>query len=238
MTSITAKNLSLSFDINISKNASLKKLILNKAVGGAIIQSNSKTEIQALNNICFQIKIGDRIGILGHNGSGKTTLLRAIAGIYHPTSGTLDVAGTVTSLLEISMGIDTEATGLESIRMRGVMMGLTLQRIKSLEDEVIEFSELGNYIDMPIRTYSTGMNMRLAFAIATATRPEILLLDEWLSVSDKDFQHKAEIRMQDFIKKTKILVLASHSPELLKKTCNRFFRLSKGVLEEISSNDI
>lgn len=238
MSSIIAKNLTISFPVRSSGFSSLKKTVLNKAVGGRILKEESGLEITALKNVNLTLNNGDRVGLVGHNGAGKSTLLRTLAGVYYPTSGILNVDGNVTSLLDISMGMDTEATGLENIRMRAVMMGLPLNKIKDLEEKIVEFSELDNFINMPTRTYSTGMNMRLAFAVSTAIQPEILLLDEWLSVGDKHFKDKAEKRMTGLVNNTKILVLASHSADLIYNTCNRFFLLSNGAVLELSADEL
>jgi lipopolysaccharide transport system ATP-binding protein len=162
---------------------------------------------------------------MGPNGAGKSTLLRVIAGIYTPTSGSVKVEGRIASLIDISLGMALEASGFENIRMRGVMMGLTLKEIKSLEEEIAEFTELGPYLNMPIRSYSTGMHMRLGFAVSTAVPADILLMDEWLSVGDEAFKVKAEKRLEDYVKKSSILVIASHSKETIQKLTNQTLAL-------------
>ena len=181
--------------------------------------------VTALQSITLELKEGDRLGVMGPNGAGKSTLLRVIAGIYTPTSGSVKVEGRIASLIDISLGMALEASGFENIRMRGVMMGLTLKEIKSLEEEIAEFTELGPYLNMPIRSYSTGMHMRLGFAVSTAVPADILLMDEWLSVGDEAFKIKAEKRLEDYVKKSSILVIASHSKETIQKLTNQTLAL-------------
>ena len=198
------------------KNSLLKKLTKDKV---------SSHSVRALKNITLDLKDGDRLGVMGPNGAGKSTLLRTLAGVYLPTSGTIEVKGRVASLIDISLGMDGEATGYENIRMRGIMMGLRLKQIKSMEEEIADFSGLGNFLHLPIRTYSTGMHMRLGFAVSTAVEADIILMDEWLSVGDSEFILKAEKRLEDFIKHSSILVIASHSEKLIQKTTNQILYL-------------
>ncbi len=198
------------------KSSFLKRLTKDKA------QINSVT---VLNNLDLHLKDGDRLGVMGPNGSGKSTLLRTIAGIYEPTLGSIEVKGSIASLIDISLGMDMEATGYENIRMRGIMMGLKLKQIKAIEEEIADFTELGQFLEMPIRTYSTGMHMRLGFAVSTTIPADIILMDEWLSVGDSDFLVKAEKRLHDYIQKSSILVIASHSEDLISKLTNQLIRL-------------
>jgi len=198
------------------KNSLLKKFTEDK------VQS---THITALDNINLNLKDGDRLGVMGPNGSGKSTLLRTIAGVYLPTSGSIQVKGSISSLIDLSLGMDMEASGYENIRMQAIMMGMKLKQIKLIEDEIADFTELGKFLEMPIRTYSTGMHMRLGFAVSTAISADIILMDEWLSVGDSDFLLKAEKRLRDYIQKSSILVIASHSGELISKLTNQVIRL-------------
>lgn len=230
---VELKNLSLRFPIYSHYQRSLKSSIIKKSLGGLIDASDrSVLSITALSDISLSLKSGDRLGIVGHNGSGKTSLLRVIAGVYKNYTGDLVVDGSISSLIDISLGMDTEATGYENIRMRGVMMGLSLSKIKTLEDEIAEFSELGEYLHLPIRTYSTGMHMRLSFAISTAIKPNILIMDEWLSVGDEAFQAKAELRLKNLITDDSILILASQSRELVNVVCTQFIELNNGQIME------
>src|SRR5690606_2096411 len=166
-----------------------------------------------------------------HNGAGKTTLLRVLSGIYHPTGGHADIHGHCTSLININLGIDAEATGRENIMLRGTLMGLSPKQINAMMDEVIEFSGLGEFIDMPFRTYSSGMQMRLAFSVSTTIRPQILIMDEWLSTGDLDFKQRAKQRMNDIVDSTEILILASHSKDLLMSNCSRVIWLEQGRIK-------
>jgi len=194
---------------------------VGKITGGEIgCNISNQVSVTALHDLSLNLKSGDRLGVMGPNGAGKSTLLRVIAGIYAPTSGSIEVKGRIASLIDISLGMELEASGFENIRMRGVMMGLSLKQIKSLEEEIAEFTELGPYLNMPIRSYSTGMHMRLGFAVSTAVPADILLMDEWLSVGDEAFKVKAEKRLEDYVNKSSILVLASHSKETIKKLTN------------------
>jgi len=196
--------------------------------------SGGHVKIRALDNVSFEFKEGDRVGIQGHNGAGKSTLLRVLSGCYEPTEGTLLTQGRIASLLDISVGFDGEWTGYENIFLRGLLMGLTPKQIRAKMEEIADFSELGEYMNMPLRTYSSGMVMRLAFSISTNVDADILLMDEWLGVGDASFMEKAEKRLNDIVNKTPILVLASHSKDLLQKVCSKQFRLNHGKLEEVS----
>ena len=234
MTHIHLHNLSLTLPIYSQYSISFKTSVINKVLGGHIENTkNSKHVIKILNNISFELNEGDRLGIIGHNGSGKTSLLRLLSRVYKNYTGSLQIKGTIASLIDISLGMDPEATGYENIRMRGVMMGLKLSEIKKIENEIGEFSELGEYLNFPMKSYSTGMQMRLSFAISTTINADIVIMDEWLSVGDESFQKKAEIRMQKLISKNSILVLASHSMELIKRNCNLVIRLEHGNYENI-----
>jgi len=216
------KNVSVEFPIHTITTRSIKNTFISKISNGKLTNNQKFPVVQGIKNVSFNLKPGDRLGVTGPNGSGKTTLLRTIAGIYSPTSGLVNIKGKISSLLDVSFGLDPEATGLENIRMRGVLMGLPLKKIKSLEEEIANFTELGKFINLPVRSYSSGMNMRLGFAVSTAIPSDILLLDEWLSVGDKDFAKKAETQLNDMIDKTEIVIIASHDQRFIKNTCNCF----------------
>lgn len=239
MAHIQIKNLTLDFPLYSSHGRSFKSSVINKVLGG-FIERNSKSGlvITALNNISIDLQEGDRLGIIGHNGSGKTSLLRVISGVYKNFTGSLSVDGSIASLIDITLGMDPEATGYENIRMRGVMMGLQVSEIKKIEHDIAEFSELGEYLNFRMKTYSTGMQMRLSFAISTTIRAQVLIMDEWLTVGDEQFQHKAERRLNELIKENSILVLASHSKDLIKRTCNRVIKMEHGQIEEISIDSL
>ena len=199
------------------------------SVGGDITQEASgRTTITALNGISFDIQEGDRVGLLGHNGSGKTTLLRAIAGIYEPMDGEITIEGHVTPLFDIQFGMDTDATGIENIALRGRMLDMSSTQIEETIDEIAEFTELGNYLHMPIRTYSTGIMVRLAFGVSTAIKPEILVLDEMIGAGDDAFFERAQQRLKNFIEDTGILVIASHNMGMVRQWCNKGMLMQHG----------
>jgi len=229
MTSIQLRNVSVEFPIYNSPSRSLKNRVLNIATGGKIERKSDRLVIvSGLDDISLSFREGDRIGLIGHNGSGKTTLLRVLSGIYIPTQGEAIINGACISLINISLGIDPDATGYENIRLRAAMMGMSPREISEKIEEIAEFSGLGDFLEVPFRTYSSGMQLRLAFATSTAVRPEILIMDEWLSTGDENFKDRANQRMTELVDSTKILVLASHSRELLSRNCNRVVWLDHG----------
>lgn len=189
--------------------------------------------VTALQNVSFELKDGDAIGLTGHNGAGKTTLLRAMAGIYTPTSGRITRIGRLATVFEIGAGIDRELSGYSNILRMGVMLGMEISEIEEKIPDIEEFTELGDFLQLPVRTYSTGMTMRLMFAVATSIRPEILLVDEMFGTGDAVFQKKAHARMKSLISSAKIFVFATHSPQLLQDYCNRLFVLEHGTLREM-----
>jgi lipopolysaccharide transport system ATP-binding protein len=203
--------------------------MLRAATGGTLFTDDAhRVVVRALDGVSFEFREGERVGLVGHNGSGKTTLLRVLAGAYEPVSGTLEARGSVMSMLSITLGMDPDATGRENIVLRGIVMGRERKEIDGLVDDIAGFAELGDYIDMPLRTYSSGMAMRLAFAISTSIRSDIVLMDEWLSVGDADFAARAQERLRSLIGEARILVLASHDRGLLERNCNRLLRLEHG----------
>lgn len=238
--SIELANVAVEFPVFNAASMSLKNRVLSAVTGGVIDrQYDGHVIVRGLQNINLKIAAGERVGLVGHNGSGKTTLLRVLSGIYYPTRGQAKIQGECVSLINISLGIDPEATGRENIRLRSAMMGLTPAQTNGRIDEIIDFSGLGDFIDMPFRTYSSGMQLRLAFAVSTAVRPQILVMDEWLSTGDEDFKQRAEQRMKDVVHATEILILASHSRELLLANCNRVIWLEHGqVRKDGSAEDV
>jgi lipopolysaccharide transport system ATP-binding protein len=229
MTSVIAKNLVVEFPIYGGKSRSLKNTFIRAATGGLLARDAAdRVVIRALNDLSFEFHEGDRVGIIGHNGSGKSTLLRAIAGAYEPVSGSLDVTGKLATMLSITLGMDTESTGYENIFLRATIMGMRTREIEPLVDEICEFSELGDYIHMPMRTYSSGMAMRLAFAVSTSIPADIVLMDEWMSVGDAEFSNKAQIRLRAMLDKAHMLFLASHDEQLIRRNCNKIIHLDHG----------
>lgn len=231
MTRIAAENMSVEFPIYGLKGRSLKTAMIRTATGGLLARdATERVVVRALAGLSFSIEEGDRVGLVGHNGSGKTTLLRVIAGAYEPVHGSIDVSGRVASMLSIFLDIDPEATGYENIFLRAAIMGMRVRDIPPLVQDICDFSELGDFVDMPIRTYSTGMMMRLAFAISTCVPADIILMDEWLAVGDAEFREKAQQRLRRLLDQAKILVLASHDERLIRDNCNRILRLDHGQL--------
>ncbi len=228
---VHADRIVVEFPMYRVEHQSFKQRLLQSATGGRIGRRGDLTVVRALDDVSFRLEAGDRLGLWGHNGSGKTTLLRAIAGVYPPIAGRLDVKGRIASLIDLNLGMEGDASGVENIRMRGVLLGLSRRQADHLLDEVAEFTELGEFLSMPVRTYSSGMQMRLGFAISTAVDADIVLMDEWLSVGDADFQKRAQDRLARFLARSKILVLASHSEQLLKDMCNRIVHLDHGRIQ-------
>lgn len=235
MSSIIADKIVVEFPVYGGKSRSVKNTVIRAATGGVLAtDAAERTVVRAIDHLNFQWREGDRIGLFGHNGSGKTTLLRTLAGIYEPISGSLEVNGRVASMLSITLGMENEATGVENVYLRGTMMGLTRRQIANLMDDVCDFAELGDYIYMPMRTYSSGMQLRLAFAISTSIDAEIILMDEWLSVGDAKFAEKSKKRLAKLLDKAKILVLASHDKKLLHTNCNQVVHLDHGQIVSTS----
>ena len=232
MALINFQNVYVDFPVYNSNSKSLKNQLIKLATGGKIKEcSRGYILIRALEDITFRLDDGDKLGLLGHNGAGKSTMLRLLSNVYNQTKGYKEVIGEIGSLIDTDFGIDLEFTGRENIYIRGALLGLSKKKIKNCINEIISFSELGNFIDMPLKTYSSGMHLRLAFSISTMINPEILLMDEWLSIGDKKFKKKSEFRLKKLIKSTNILVIASHSKELILKTCNRAIWLEHGCIK-------
>lgn len=232
MTHITFSNVSIEFPIFNATGRSLTSSILKVATGGKLdADPSGRVLVKALADISFSLREGDRVALLGHNGAGKSTMLRVLGRVYAPTKGTVEIVGAIGSLIDISLGINPEATGRENVFIRGQLLGLSKKEISANYEEIVDFAELGDFMEMPVRTYSSGMHLRLAFAVSTVVRPEILLMDEWLSVGDADFQHKAEERLRDLVSGTKILAIATHSRVLVESVCNRAIWLEHGQIK-------
>ncbi|MBB6252823.1 ABC transporter ATP-binding protein [Nitrospirillum iridis] len=230
MASLHLQDLTVEFPIYQASGRSLKKALFSAPLVGSNLarDASNRIQVRALNHLTLSIEKGDRVGLIGPNGSGKTTLLKTLAGIYEPTGGALHIQGRISALLDVSLGLNPEATGRENIMLRGMYMGIHPKDMQGHVEEVVEFTELGPYIDMPVRTYSAGMMLRLAFAASTCVEPEILLMDEWLAAGDSHFLAKAQKRMEDFVQRSSLMVLASHSLDLLGKWCNKGLYLRNG----------
>lgn len=230
--SIALRNVGVDFPVFHAASQSLKNRMLGTVTGGLLNRSaQGQLVVQSLQNIHLNIACGERVGLVGHNGAGKSTMLRVLSGIYHPTQGSAVIQGDAVSLINIGLGIDPEASGLENIKLRAVMMGLAPDHLRERIDEIVAFSGLGEFIHMPFRTYSSGMQMRLAFAVSTTIRPQILIMDEWLSLGDAEFAERAKKRMEQLLDETEILILASHSRELLQQNCTRLIWLEHGKVK-------
>lgn len=229
MTHIYLKDVSLTFPLLGAGFKSTQKGSAVDGAGAVIRDTNSRTRsITALNSVSLKALEGARIGLVGRNGSGKSTLLRVIAGIYEPTFGRIDVHGSITSLLSVGLGVSPESSGYRNIELLGLVAGFTFEQIEQMKPGIAEFSGLGDYLHLPVRTYSNGMAMRLKFACGTAFSSEILLLDEWLAAGDPEFRKKAHERMRTLVEDAGILILASHSPRLLRQECEHLLWLHKG----------
>jgi len=203
---------------------------LRAATGGLIRREGAdrRITVRALEHFSLTVKHGDRLGIIGHNGAGKSTLLRVCAGVYEPSEGRVHIEGKVSPLFNASPGLDPDDTGYENIITCGLFLGMTREEIAQKTPDIETFSELGDYLSLPVRTYSTGMLTRLGFAIATAINPEILILDEGLGAGDARFAEKAKERVDALVERASILILASHSDDLIKSLCNRVILLQSG----------
>ncbi len=227
MTSIDLDNVSLVFRVRQNRRVPLKDFLVKRMFRRSV---NPYMEIRALQNINLSIREGDRLGIVGHNGAGKSTLLKLLAGIYPPTAGERRVQGQISSLFDLILGFEPEASGWENIAYRGYLQGETPKTLRGKLDGIAEFSELGEFLHSPVRHYSSGMLVRLAFAVATAIDPEILLVDEVLSAVDLAFQKKCRRRMEEMIDRAHLIVMVSHDLDALARFCNRAIWLDRGEI--------
>jgi ABC-2 type transport system ATP-binding protein len=231
MIRIETHQASVDFPIFDAKTRSLKKAVLGM-VGGNIASDERKVPvIQALHDIDITIEEGDRVALVGHNGAGKSTLLRLLSGIYEPTRGTTTIQGRVAPVFDLGVGMDPEISGYENILIRGLFLGMSRREMERRVDEIAEFTELGDYLNMPLRTYSTGMRVRLAMGVVTSIDPEILLLDEGIGAVDADFLKKAQSRLQSLVERSGILVFASHSNEFLARLCKTAMWIDHGTIK-------
>jgi homopolymeric O-antigen transport system ATP-binding protein len=240
LASIIANNVTIDFPIYGTSHRSLRQTLFGRT-GGLIRHEGQgrqqRVVVRALDAVSFTVQNGDRLGLIGHNGAGKSTLLKVLAGVYTPDSGSIRSEGRVSPLFNAAPGLDPDDNGYENIKTCGMFLGMSSQEIDRKLPDIANFCELGEYLELPVRTYSTGMVARLGFAIATAIEPDILLLDEGLGSGDARFAARAEARMQALIQRTRILVLASHSDVLIKSMCNRAILLEKGRLLQIGPID-
>lgn len=235
MAKIILNHVSVDFPIYGANGRSLKNMAFSALTGGIIAKgAHNVRVVRALDDVCMECVDGDRVGLSGPNGSGKSTMLRVIAGVYEPSNGDVQIQGRLISMLSITQGMNPELTGFENISLRAALLGLGRKQTQSIADEIIEFSDLGEFIKLPLRTYSSGMAMRLAFSIATSIDADILVMDEWLSVGDAEFSEKAKVRLDNMVNKAQILVIASHNPDLINSVCNKKYALEHGKIERLA----
>lgn len=237
MVSVSLSNVSLDIPIYDVGASSLRKMVLRKTIGGRFGKAGTHINVHALRNISFEAKDGDRIALVGTNGSGKSTLLRVLSDVYAPTDGSVRVVGKVSPMFDATLGMTMEATGYENIQICCRLWGLTPEQIAASLEDIVSFTELGDYLDVPVRTYSTGMMLRLAFAIATVRDPEILLLDEIIGVGDASFFTKAFNRLKSVVARSRIIFVASHADAILKLLCDKAIWLHQGALMEYGPID-
>jgi ABC-type polysaccharide/polyol phosphate transport system ATPase subunit len=222
-------HVSVSFPVYQGGSRSLKKSLLSRSSAGRIARdANDRITIDALHDVSLSLESGDRLALIGANGAGKTTLLRVMAGVHEPVAGTVSVHGRISPMFDIGLGIDSDLSGYDNIRIRGLLLGLSSLQIDQALPDIAEFTELGDYLDMPVRTYSSGMMLRLTFAVATCFEPEILLMDEWILAGDARFMAKAQARIDSFVQKASVLVLASHNLDVCRRWCNKGLWLRQG----------
>ena len=229
MIRISVEHLSIDFPLYHGESRSLKKTMFAAASGRRLGQDGrNRLVVQAVRDVDFELHSGDRLGLIGANGAGKSTLLRTLAGIYEPSGGSIIIEGALSALLDASQGMNPDLTGRENIRLRGLFSGLNPAQIEQLETDVAQFAELDDFINLPVRIYSSGMVVRLGFALATAIRPQILLMDEWILAGDAAFMGRARARLESMVQGAEILVLSTHAPDVVMQWCNRVIWLEGG----------
>ena len=237
MTSIRLENVHVDIPIYGRGTNSLKQTFLRKATGGKLARNGGLVSVKALDNINLVLGDGDTLGLVGHNGAGKTTLLRVMAGVYPPTQGAIQTYGRISPIFDVSLGMSADATGFENIRICGMIWGLSRQQIEAGIEDIAEFSELGDFLNVPVRTYSAGMLMRLSFAIATLQQPDILLIDEVIGVGDSSFRQKARQRLLTIAKAAHIVVVSSHADDILRQLCKQVLWLKQGTNAMLGPTD-
>jgi lipopolysaccharide transport system ATP-binding protein len=234
---IDVENISVWFPLYHGSARSLKKTMFAAASGRLGQDQQKRVVVRALQDVTVSIASGDRLGLVGRNGAGKTTLLRVLAGIYEPVAGRVRISGSLNALLDPSLGMNMELTGRENILLRGLYNGLTKPEIARLEEDVADFAGLADFMDLPMRIYSSGMVLRLGFALATAVRPQILLMDEWFLAGDADFMEKARTRLEEMVRGADILVLSSHQDAIIRDWCTRVLWMEQGRVRADGSPD-
>ncbi len=236
MAHVRLTNVSISYPIFNSHSRSLRTAVFSK-LGGNIVSHNNTVVVDAIKNLTLNLESGDRIALLGHNGAGKTTLLRTLAGVYPPMKGTVDIEGRISSFTDLTLGMDMEASGWDNIIFRCAFMGMSFKEASELAPSIAEFSELGDFLDMPVRTYSSGMFVRLAFAISTSIEPDIVIMDEMINAGDAQFIAKARARIDKILNNASVFVIASHDISITRQFCKTALWLEKGVAKAIGPVD-
>lgn len=238
MAKIKLDKVSVDFPIYNVNTRSFRKHFIRLATGGNVFKDTKEHfVVRSLNDVSLELNHGDRVGLIGHNGAGKSTLLRLLAKIYEPTHGEIYIDGHVSPLLNLMQGIEAEFTGYENIMMRGLLLGQTRKQISSQVESIAKLTGLGDYLAMPVRTYSSGMMIRLAFAISTSIVPEILVIDEVFAAGDTAFMQAAKERMISLLDQSSIVVIATHSDELIHEFCNKALLLESGTVKYFGSVD-
>jgi ABC-2 type transport system ATP-binding protein/lipopolysaccharide transport system ATP-binding protein len=230
MAFIEVENVSLTYPIYGSNARSFKTALVNIATGGRIDKNNGSIAVEALKDVSFHLEKGDRLALIGHNGAGKSTLLKVLAKIYEPTTGVVNVEGRTNCLFDIMMGMDHELNAYENILLRGLILGLSKLEVRKIVPKVEEFAELGDFMKVPIKSYSAGMKVRLAFGIITCVSSEILLIDEIVNVGDAKFIEKAKMQMKNLVAQSEFMVLSTHDINVSKEFCNKALLLDKGSI--------
>ena len=238
MARLSLSNVTVQYPVYNSRSFSLRNHLVRVSTGGRIeSEAGQVNVVTALKDVSFELKDGDAVALIGHNGAGKSTMLRTLAGVYTPISGTIVREGRVSTMLELGAGIDGELSGYENITRMGVLLGMSLKEIEAHTADIEDFCQLGEFLELPVRTYSSGMSTRLMFAVATTVQPDILLVDEVFGMGDAEFQVNAKKRMEALLQSVGIFVFATHNNELVDRYCNRFFRLEHGTVREIERSE-
>ena len=234
---VEVQDLHVTFPLYHGSARTLRRTLARMANGRVDQDRQQRMVVQALRGVSFSLRPGDRLGLIGGNGAGKPPLLRALAGIYEPVAGRVTVRGEINALLDTNLGMNVELTGRENITLRGLHAGLSPRRIRAVEDDVQAFADLGSFLDMPVRTYSSGMVVRLGFALATAVRPRVLLMDEWFLAGDTNFMLKAQGRLERLVREAEILVISTHQLEVVSAWCTRVLWMDAGTIRLQGSPD-
>ncbi len=237
MACVEVENVSLTYPIYGANARSFKSTLLNIATGGRLDNESGKMTVEALKNVSFKLEKGDRLALLGHNGAGKSTLLKVLANIYQPTEGKVNVQGRINCLFDIMMGMDQELNAYENIHLRGLILGLSPGDIRKITPQIEQFAELGDFMKVPIKSYSSGMKVRLAFGIITHVNSEVLLIDEIVNVGDANFIEKAKNRMKSLIHQSEFMVLSTHDTHIVRELCNKVIWLDKGNIRQFGCTD-